>query len=635
MTPSTISRPHGARILGLFLGGLLFVSGLLGRVIAQPAGESGTEDTESATVSDLESYQDMAVKSDSRREYWMKMTYDGEWIGWTHVEIVTLQTYREDASEPFNIHRYSYELQVAPHLVRQNLEDQIRNEVEKQKKEAGIDSRQVNKIVKKRVQSRFDQLQAVTGRKSVSSTIYLNKDRSFREAKYGFSAPDKSSFTLYLKPEAPGSRAITALVPDEVPQTLSPPQGRPIVNPPLAAKKLLDDRFQQSAYQFLFLSGTRKKPLTRAQVKVLDSDWRERKIGDKKYETRHLKLTLTNPDTGTTSEEWWIGREGTIRQVKLLPSGQQNRDPITLIRAPRKEAMHGLTFVFARRGRRDPFKPVWPKEKPEEVTKKPDEKEICKDYAPKDLFSEAREIVFEKAPRSKKFDHEKSRIRFQRTLTRRFKAIMRSVEQCGDQREKRRIRKLQKQLKEAINIGAMILSIAEDHLESARRAFEQRFFDKIEPHEKAILDWQKRLPEDAEKQLVKRYKETLTSVRKLKKRAQIQKRFLNNAPRIHGIVSSEKKQDSSLTLGIDLLGNRMQTRMNVSVPSVRAVAIIEATGGGSARQKSRSETEEIELEGLGSATVQTIHQDGVVFKYKGESIKVPLIRVNQTLGGGS
>ncbi len=617
----------------LLITGVLTGASLAPLAIAQDQTENEEKDPEPANISDLESYQDMSVKPDSKREYWLKITFDRQWIGWAHIKTAILQTYRADGSKPINIYRYNYQHQIAPHLVRENLVDQIRQTVEKQKDELGIAAHEVDKIVRKRVESRFKDLQAVVSRRSSSSTIYLNDDRSFREAKYGRSAHESASFTLYLKTRDPGSGRVTVLVPDEVPKTIDLTEERKIVNAPLAASLLVNDQFRKNTYQYLFLTGTPDEPLARTRVNVLDPEWKERGIGEEKRPTRHLKLTLTHPDEGTSREEWWVDEKGRIQKMALLPPEDADRKPINFTRTSKQDAMQGLTFVFARRGRRDPFKPVWPKEIPERVAKKKDEvPEECKDYDPKKLFDTVQNIVAEKAPRSRNIDHRESRVRFQQTITRRFQSLKKKVMTCGTDQEKKQIGKLQTKLEKTFNLGEMILSIARDQLEAARKAFQQRLFGQIETHEQAILKWDDQLPQSAPDEVKEQYAATVKAIEKLKERAKIQKQFLESAPRIHGIVSSTEARSQNLTLGIGLFGERMSTRMEVSVPDVQSVAIIRSTQG-ETRQRAKKQNESLEISGLGTITVQSIHEDGVVFKYKGESIKVPLIKVDQTGGG--
>ncbi len=634
----TRDRPNGSdrRVLfSFFVPVVCLLAVLVGTQAMGQASDSDRGKDQRATISDLESYQDMSADADSRRKYWMEVTYDDQWIGWVQIQSVTLRAFRADGSEPTNVYKYDYNFQIAPHLVRSDLVDKIREDVEKKRDKLGIAAHEVKKIVQKRVRARFKELKDVVIRRSSSSTIYLNDDRSFREAKYGRSSSKTPDFTLYLKPSEGETDALTVLVPGKVPKTVEPEEGRKIVNPPLATASMVEDQFEKSTYTYSFISGNPAEPLAQAEISVLDDQWEERKIGENQIKTRKLRLVFQHPKLKTHREEWWVDQKGHIVKAKVLPPPETERKPIVLRKVPRKKAMHGMEFVFARRGRRNPFKPVWPKSPPEGVSKKKEkEPKECQDFEPKKLFNTARTLVFEKAKKAQDISHKPSRIRFQRTLIRRFKTIKGRIDKCGKERQVEDIQKLQKQLKQAINIGAMILSIAEEQLKNARRAFEQRAFERIGARKEVIEKWKKQIPDSADEEVKKRFKEVVAAISKLQKRAKIQEDFLQNAPRIHGIVSSQEARSHRITLGVNLLGNQLKTKMDVSAPAVDSAAIIEGTTGGQQSQQAKQQNETIEIQGLGEATVQEIHRDGVVFKYKGESIKVPLIKTERAQGGG-
>jgi hypothetical protein len=590
---------------------------------------SAQDEQQTARISDLESYQDLPVQDGSEEEHWYQIRHGDQWIGWSNMQTAILQTFQDDGSEPMNIFRHHHSAQVSPHLVREQLKGKLREKIKEENEDRTLTRTELDKLVKNRVDTRMEQLKTVVERRSFSSTIYRNQNRTLREAKYGYSSDNQDDFTLYVEPARLGSGRYTILMPGEVPKEVTVSRDRPITNHFLAAQLMAGDSFNSDSYRFFLLVGTADDPLVRANATLTADQTETLKIADRSYETRKAKVVLNYAGGKTLEENWWIDQDGILRKIVQLPV-EEGGTPITYVYSSREDARKGYEFVFARNGRRNPFKPIWPSQRTESAK---EDGGACSDYDGEVVLNQARELVFERASSLNQIQNRQSRIQVQRTLIQKFNTLKGQVMSCGDDSAKKEINKYEKELQNVIDISSMVLSIAEDKLEAAELAFKRRAFDEVRSLSEEIAGWKGELPSEPSESVTEKFDQIVSSANRLAERAQIRKQFLNEAPEVRGVVASRNERRRDVRMGIDVFGDGMSTSMNVNIPDVRSIAIIQSQQSGG-RDRAKQPGETMEVEGLGEITVEAVHKDGVIFKYKGESIKVPLLKVEEAVGQG-
>ncbi len=596
-------------------------------ILALPS--RGQDEQQRARISDLESYQDLPVQDGSQEEHWYQVKHGDQWIGWARMKSAVLETFQEDGSQPMNILRYQHSAQVSPHLVREQLKEKMRKQIREEKKEKTLTRTELDKLVKNRVNNRMEQLQSVVERRSFSSTIYRNQNRTLREAKYGYSSDNQDDFTLYLEPTRLGSGRYTILIPGKVPKEVTVSRERPITNHHLAAQLMAGDSFESESYQFFLLIGTGEEPLVRANANLDSNQTETLEIADRSYETRKARVILNYAGGKTVEENWWVDQGGVIRKIVQLPA-EEGGTSVSYIYSSREEARKGYEFVFARNGRRNPFKPVWLSQKKEEA---PEEDGACSDYNEEVVLNQAKELVFERAGSLEQIQNRPSRIQIQRTLIQKFNQLKGQVMSCGDESAQEQINKYEQELQNVIDISSMVLSIAKDKLDAAKLAFKRRAFDEVNSLAEEISGWKNELPSEPPESVSEEFEGIVNAANRLAERAQIRKQFLNEAPEVRGVVASRNEHQRNVKMGIEVFGDGMSTDMKVNIPDVRSVAIIESQQDGG-RDRAKQPGESMDIQGLGEVTIEAVHKDGVIFKYKGESIKVPLLKVEEAIGQG-
>ncbi len=582
----------------------------------------------SVSVTDLQSYQDFPVKEGSTESHWYQITHGEQWIGWANMKTAVLQTFQEGAGQPTDLSRHQYATQVSPHLVREQLQKEFRKEIRENNEDQTLTRSELDKMVKERVQGRMKQLREVVERRSMSSTIYRNQNGTLREAKFGFSSDNEEEFTLYLKPVQLGSGRYRILVPNEVPREVTVSRERPIANHQLAGTLMARDAFESETYKFFLMLGNTENPLVRANAKRTSDEKQALQVGEETFKTYTARIILNYPDGSTREEKWWVGADGILRKIVRLPSDDEGT-AVSLTYSSREEARKGYEFIFARRGRRNPFEPVWPRRQEEDTGTKQEDQ--CSDYEGEVVLNKAKEIVLDRTSGLDQVEDEQTRIEMERSLIQRFNRLKGEVMACGNDTQKEQVKKYEERLQGIINISALVISMAREKLKTAKVAFERRAFDRVTTLAEEISDSKGELPSDPSEDTVESFDKIVQSAQKLSERAQIRKNFLNEAPEIRGVVSTRTDRRRKMRVGISVLGNGQTAEMDVNIPELRSVAIIQPQQNDQ-RDLARRPGESLQIGGLGEVTVAEVHRDGVVFKYKGESIKVPLLDVEEAIG---
>ncbi len=610
------------------------------------------------SIKDIESYSDMPKVEGVSETYFYEIRAGEQWLGWMKYDHNLYRAVGDLSDRANQIAEHALTGQISFQLIREQLEKRLRDEMfGTQKEQNRAARRQLERNIEQEMDQIMNVLKRLIPRTSFSQKVYRYDDGTIREARYSVTTTeDGGDFSLYLQPIQGQPGNFEMLIPNTPAQTLEVNPNIPVVNAPLAAKMMVEDEYTPEEQPFLFLVGTRNNPLLQGQARVLDEGAETIELHEQEFTCRKVRVRVVLPNDLVEEETWYIDEDGIIRRMvrKRRPAegasesggeegsneeqraqgeeqSEETSRSLVVEWAPRENAMRGLEFYFSRDGRRNPFEPTWtqrPEKKEEDEEDQQQKPPECKNYSGEEMLNKARRLLAD-AKKSNRMENSSKRVNEQSEITSDFSSVKRKVFHCGNREERKKIQEMERKLREQIRISSIILSKVKDQLRLARAAFRNNAFRSISTFRKKVEDWVERLPSNPPEDTVQSIKEVQKQVNELEKRGKIHMNFLRNAPPVRGVVYTRNSRRGTVSVGLNVLGEKIEAEMETTLPETTAVAIVETVEKDKRQDVSRTAGETVKIEELGEVTIHKIRKDGVTFSYRGENIKVPLISLTE------
>lgn len=616
-------RKHrtGNRVLrGLIPLLICFV--LVGGITHPGVGQEDSED-EVNTVASLE---DLPPVADTTQQHWYEITAgeSNHWIGWAMFERQELNPVDLEQDAP--IHRYHWEGEVSLRVVQEQLQREVREELVSEEDDFRM-GEEFRRQVQSRTQERLDEIRDVLDYRSFSSTIYLHDDGTFRAARFAVSGDE--NFTIYLKPNPEQLNQLLMFRMGYTEQTLTFNPDLLLANTPLAAERIFGDgSFSPRSREMQLLEGTLSEPIQTLQA-IVQPEETELESGDETIQTRAVVVGPASDEGMSQRQTWYIDNNGVLQRLTRHPGEEGTR--LQMNRTNQQRARRGIEFVFSRQGRRNPFRPLFERREPENMEEDEEEtREGCEDYDGEAALSRAEDLVYQVRDLQEGIEEQDRLIEEQIRILDEFSSIRSRVQHCGTSDEKEQIDEWNNELQERIDVGSLVLDVIGSRVTQGKEALENLNLQRLNQLKSEVDRWVDEMPENLDAETTEEIQQKQSQMDRLVERGEVRREFLNNQPDIRGVILSEEQNVRDLTVEVDLFGETFPANFQIAVPDSRSVVILETTQG----QRAHVPGDVVELPQLSEVTVRWVQEDGVIFSYQGESIKVPVYPEEENTDGG-